>query len=345
AILPLALGAYRLKHSPLFTGLPGLKYFYSKSELAAGWKSKTSEVIMPYAPNLIIMASFSIWNAMRSLVFAGNGPEVSVGDVMRESSSHNALELGSIGLAEIGLMQIDREFNRKNGIWSWTKGKWSAKKEESEGESEEEIKETDYRYNFIKSLKAAKKKTEDLVDIVASEATNQMAMREDVTRNNSKIIDDALKAAKDDLLKREKAETEEEVNRLTNLAREERRKVIDKKRGLRVEEMTIPELPDWVKSSDALYQQSMYMPAEMQQAVEAQAVAIKEAAVEKVRLSDIGEPDLGVTVEEAETLAREVLKPHVVTLVATLKVVAISMLSNMKTTMATALKEAAVAQQ
>jgi hypothetical protein len=82
---------------------------------------------MPYAPNLIIMAGFSIWNAMRSLVFAGNGPEVSVGDVMRESSSHNALELGSIGLVEIGLMQIDREFYRKNGIWSWIKEKWTAK--------------------------------------------------------------------------------------------------------------------------------------------------------------------------------------------------------------------------
>jgi hypothetical protein len=100
AILPLALGAYRLKRLPFFTGLPVLKYFYSKSELVAGWKSKTSEIIMPYAPNLIVMGVLSIWNAMRSLVFAGNGSEVSVGDVMRESSSHNALELGSIGLAE-----------------------------------------------------------------------------------------------------------------------------------------------------------------------------------------------------------------------------------------------------
>jgi hypothetical protein len=87
---------------------------------------------MPYAPNLILMAGFSIWNAMRSLVFAGNGPEVSVGDVMRESASHNALELGSIGLVEIGLMQIDREFYRKDGIWSWIKEKMTAKKVEKE---------------------------------------------------------------------------------------------------------------------------------------------------------------------------------------------------------------------
>jgi hypothetical protein len=123
--------------------LPGLKYFYSKSELAAGWKSKTSEVIMPYAPNLIAMGVLSIWNAMRSLVFAGNGPEVSVGDVMRESSSHNALELGVIGVAEIGLMQIDREFYRKDGIWLWTKNvplkklkKWNKKRKKNKEKAE-----------------------------------------------------------------------------------------------------------------------------------------------------------------------------------------------------------------
>jgi hypothetical protein len=140
AILPLALGAYRLKYSPLFTDLPGLKYFYSKSELEAGWKSKTSEIIMPFAPNLIIMAGCSIWNAVRSLVFAGNGPEVSVGDVMKESSSHNALELGIIGLAEIGLMQVDREFYRKDGIWPWIKKTWNAEKL---GKEEKEVKDED----------------------------------------------------------------------------------------------------------------------------------------------------------------------------------------------------------
>jgi hypothetical protein len=291
---------------------------------------------MPFVPNLIAMGVLSIWNAVRPLVFAGNGSEVSVGDVMKEASKHNALELGILGSAEIVAMQFDRELYRKDGILSWIKEKWSAKKEEDE--SEEKIKETDDKYNFIKSLKTAKKKTEDLVDIVASEAMNQMAMREDVTRNNSKIIDDALKAAKKDLLKREKAETEQEVNRLSKLAAQERRKAIDKKRGFPgAEEMAIPELPDWVKSSDAL-DQSMYMPAEMQQAAEAQAEAIKEAAVENVLLSDIHEPGLGVTAEEAETLAREVLKPHVVTLVATLKAKAVNMLSNMKTTMDLALK-------
>jgi hypothetical protein len=59
---------------------------------------------------------------------------------MRESSSHNALELGSIGLVEIGLMQIDREFYRKDGIWSWTKGKWSAKEVKKAEELELEKK-------------------------------------------------------------------------------------------------------------------------------------------------------------------------------------------------------------
>ncbi|MCA6069810.1 MAG: hypothetical protein LE180_01605 [Endomicrobium sp.] len=117
AILPLAFGAYRLKHSTIFNVKD--RYLYSKSKLEAGWKSKTSEFFMPFAPNLIIMAGFSIWNAVRSLVFAGNGPEVSVGDVMKESSSHNALELGSIGVAEIVAMQLDREFYRKDEIWSW----------------------------------------------------------------------------------------------------------------------------------------------------------------------------------------------------------------------------------
>ena len=33
---------------------------------------------MPYAPNLIAICVSSFWNAVRSLVFAGNGPEVSV---------------------------------------------------------------------------------------------------------------------------------------------------------------------------------------------------------------------------------------------------------------------------
>ncbi|MCA6070621.1 MAG: hypothetical protein LE180_05910 [Endomicrobium sp.] len=122
AILPLAIGAYRLKHSTIFNVKD--RYFYSESELEAGWGSKASEFLMPFVPNLILAGVFSVWNAARSLLLAGNGPEVSVGDVMKESASHNALELGSIGLIEIGFMQIDREFYRGNGILSWTKKKW-----------------------------------------------------------------------------------------------------------------------------------------------------------------------------------------------------------------------------
>jgi hypothetical protein len=181
--LPLAFGAYRLKHSPIFKveskhrhNKLKRRYLYSHSKLKTAWKKKTSEILLPFVPNLIAMGVLSIWNAMRSLVFAGNGSEVSVGDVMRESSSHNALELGSIGVAEIVAMQLDREFYRKNGIWRWTEEvllgkKNGTKKGLKENKKKAEAEEAEYE--------------EEEVDILGGIDTTTIAVEGEISKGGS----------------------------------------------------------------------------------------------------------------------------------------------------------------
>jgi hypothetical protein len=247
------------------------------------------------------MGVLSIWNAVRPLVFAGNGPEVSVGDVMRESASHNALELGVIGVAEIGLMQIDREFNRKDGIWSWTKGKRQ-------------------EYKATELMAQARAKSKELVETIATLAMTQIAERTDVTQGKEKIVSEALNATKEREAKYVDEYTTKRVPELAELAANEGYKVLIMKKKIKMVTplvMAVAKYADGITDADIW--NSASPPENMQKALGTLLAAMTDAAVEKaksllaksqimpiMKANNVPVP----TPTEIEAALREGLEPH-----------------------------------